>query len=404
MAEGQSEKAASSELGSPENTMTMPPMMPTGPAFSYFDLDEEAKALGFFQILDEDGVYDPANTTRFDKTLSLDLYRGMLWARLMDKQFMALQRQGTIGFYAESIGQEASAIGAGAALESQDWLVPALREHAAGIYRGMSFDNFVAQLFGNANDVTQGRQMPLHPSDPSTHYVNMSSCIATQIPHAVGIAMGIQAKGSHNEVCMGFMGDGATSEGEFHVSMNFAGVRKSPVVMVCQNNQWAISTPGTGQTASETIAIKGLGYGIESLRADGNDILAVYEVSKYAVNKARRGGGPTFIELLTYRVSAHTSSDDPSRYRDESVTEVWRDQRDPLVRMRAFLGKNNWLSEAEHEAMVAQIEATVRETVARQREADMPALRTMIEDVFETTWWRLEEQLAGLEESLANKS
>ncbi len=394
MAEGQSEKSQSSER-------TVPPPVPTGPAFSYFALDEEAKAHGLFQLLDEDGTFDPANTTRFDKTLSTDLYRGMLWTRLMDKQFMALQRQGTIGFYAETLGQEAASIGSAAALEPQDWLVPALREHGAGLYRGMKFESFVAQLFGNADDVTQGRQMPLHPSDPATRYVNMSSCIATQIPHAVGIAMGIQAIGDGSEVCMGFMGDGATSEGEFHVSMNFAGVRKCPVVMVCQNNQWAISTPGAGQTASETIAVKGLGYGIESLRADGNDILAVYEVSRYAVDKARRGDGPTFIELLTYRVSAHTSSDDPSRYRDESVTEVWRNQRDPLVRMRLFLEKNGWMNEAEHEAMVAQIEMTVRETADRQRNVDMPLLRSIIEDVFETTWWRLEEQLDALEETLS---
>jgi len=367
-----------------------------GPVFEYFEQDSEAKALGLFRILDEDGNFDPANTTRFDKSFSLELYRGMLWTRLMDKQFMALQRQGTLGFYAETLGQEAAGIGSAAALESQDWLVPALREHGAGLFRGMDFNNFVAQLFGNANDVTRGRQMPLHPSDPATRYVNMSSCIATQIPHAVGIAMGIQCRGTTDEICMGYMGDGATSEGEFHVSMNFAGVRKAPVVMVCQNNQWAISTPGTGQTASETIAIKGLGYGIESLRADGNDILAVYEVSKYAADKARRGDGPTFIELLTYRVSAHTSSDDPSRYRDESVTEVWRNKRDPLLRMRVFLQKNSWLSEADHEAMVAQIESTVREAVAQQRDVAMPPLHSLIEDVFETPWWRLHEQLDAI--------
>ncbi|MCP4444058.1 MAG: hypothetical protein GY811_01770 [Myxococcales bacterium] len=375
----------------------MPPQAPTGPAFAYFDQDEEAKALGLFEILSEDSSYDPANTARFDKALSLDLYRGMLLTRLMDKQFMALQRQGVLGFYAETLGQEAAGIGSAAALSSQDWLVPALREHGAGLYRGMDFGNFVAQLFGNANDVTRGRQMPLHPSDPATRYVNMSSCIATQLPHAMGIAMGIQIAGDGSEVCMGYMGDGATSEAEFHVAMNFAGVRKAPVVMVCQNNQWAISTPGTGQTASETIAVKGLGYGIESLRADGNDILAVYEVSKYAVEKARRGDGPTFIELLTYRVSAHTSSDDPSRYRDESVTKVWRTKRDPLVRMRVFLEKNGWLSEADFEAMVTQIEAMVRKSVEKQRDVTMPPLSSLIQDVFQTPWWRLEEQLATLE-------
>lgn len=366
-----------------------------GPAFAYFDLDEEAKARGLFAILSEDGSFDPANTTRFDKALTLKIYRGMLWSRLMDRQFMALQRQGVLGFYAETIGQEAGSIASAATLEPQDWLVPALREHGAGLYRGMSFDNFVAQLFGNANDLTRGRQMPLHPCDRPTNYLNMSSCIASQLSHATGVAMGMKLNGDTNSVCMGYMGEGATSEGDFHVAMNFAAVRKVPIVMVCQNNQWAISTPASGQTASETFALKGIGYGMESLRADGNDMLATYEICKYAVDKARRGEGPTFIELLNYRLGAHTSSDDPSRYRDEAVTQMWREKRDPLIRARAYLEHNAWLSDSEHEAMVAQIDATVRDTVAKQRDVPPPPIRSLIEDVLETPWWRLEEDLAS---------
>ncbi len=379
------------------------PMQARGPAFAYFDLDEEAKARGLFSILAEDGSYDPANVTRFDKTLCLQLYRGMLWTRLMDRQFMALQRQGVLGFYAETIGQEAASICSAATLEPQDWLVPALREHGAGLFRGMNFENFVAQLFGNANDITRGRQMPLHPCDRPTNYLNMSSCIATQISHAVGVAMGMKISGVGNQVCMGYMGDGATSEGDFHVAMNFAAVRKAPVVLICQNNQWAISTPVSGQTAAETFALKGIGYGMESLRADGNDMFAVYEVCKYAVDKARRGEGPTFIELLNYRLSAHTSSDDPSRYRDESVTTMWREKREPLIRARIFLEKKGWLSEAEHEAMAAQIESTIREVVAKQRDVPAPPLRSLIEDVQQTPWWRLEEDLAAMQELLAKQ-
>jgi pyruvate dehydrogenase E1 component alpha subunit/2-oxoisovalerate dehydrogenase E1 component alpha subunit len=221
----------------------------------------------------------------------------------------------------------------------------------------------------------------------------MSSCIATQIPHAVGIAMAMKIAGDP-KVAFGYMGDGATSEGDFHVAMNFAGVQKPPVVFICQNNQWAISTPGHLQTASETIAIKGLGYGIESLRADGNDVFAVHEVVTYAANKARRGDGPTFIELLTYRVSAHSSSDDPSRYRDEKLTDVWRHQKDPLRRMEAFMRRRGWLAEGEREALAAQIEADVRDAVARQEKVDAPALESLVEDVFEQPSWNLREQIA----------
>jgi pyruvate dehydrogenase E1 component alpha subunit len=175
-------------------------------------------------------------------------------------------------------------------------------------------------------------------------------------------------------------------------------------VLICQNNQWAISTPGHLQTAAETIALKGVGYGVEALRADGNDVFAVYEVVKYAADKARRGDGPTFIELLTYRVSAHSSSDDPSRYRDEKITDVWRHQKDPLRRMEAFLRKRGWLVAGEREALAAQIEADVRDAITRQEAMAQPALETLIEDVYEEPTWNLREQLTELAAGERQKS
>jgi pyruvate dehydrogenase E1 component alpha subunit/2-oxoisovalerate dehydrogenase E1 component alpha subunit len=224
----------------------------------------------------------------------------------------------------------------------------------------------------------------------------MSSCVSTQIPHAVGIAMAMKIAGDRGKVCFGYMGDGGTSEGDFHVALNFAGVSRAPCVLICQNNQWAISTPGHVQTAAESIALKGAGYGVEGLRADGNDALAVYRVVKHAADKARRGDGPTFIELLTYRVSAHSSSDDPSRYRDEAVTEIWKGERDPIRRLEIFLGRRGWLAAGEREAMSQQIEAEVRDAIARQEAVGPPALETLIDDVFEHPTQRLREQLAEL--------
>jgi len=218
---------------------------------------------------------------------------------------------------------------------------------------------------------------------------------STQIPHAVGIAMAMKIKGDRN-VCFGYMGDGGTSEGDFHVALNFAGVMKAPVVLICQNNQWAISTPGSLQTAAETIAIKGLGYGVEAIRADGNDVLAVHAAVSYAADKARRGDGPTFIELLTYRVSAHSSSDDPTRYRDESITEVWKGQRDPIRRFESYLIARGWLAAGAREALAQQIEIDVREAIARQEAIGAPELSTLIDDVFEEPTWMLKEQLAAI--------
>src|SRR5512138_3665615 len=336
---------------------------PSG-AFSYFGGSDEAKATGLFQLLREDGTpVDETALDGIDRALARQLFEGMLRIRVTDARMMALQRQGRIGFYGEAMGQEAAVVGSAAVSEPDDWIVPALREAGVGLYRGMTLDSYIAQIFGNAADPTKGRQMPCHPCDREHHYVVMSSCVSTQIPHAVGIAMAMRIKGDTGKVCFGYMGDGGTSEGDFHVALNFAGVQKAPCVLICQNNQWAISTPGTVQTAAETIALKGLGYGVEAIRADGNDVFAVYHAVKYAADKARRGDGPTFVELLTYRVSAHSSSDDPSRYRDESVTEVWRGRRDPIRRLEAYLVKRGWLAPGEHEHIATTIEADVRAAI-----------------------------------------
>jgi pyruvate dehydrogenase E1 component alpha subunit/2-oxoisovalerate dehydrogenase E1 component alpha subunit len=362
------------------------------PRYAYFDGSERDKALGLFQIVDDRGKADPSDVAHVDRAEAIKMWLGMKTIRVVDARMIALQRQGRISFYGSAIGQEAAVVGSAAALEPDDWLVPALREAGAGIYRGLSLASYVAQIFGNAADVTKGRQMPCHPCDRETNYVVMSSCVASQLPHAVGIAMAMKLAGDHGRVCMGYMGDGGTSEPDFHVALNFAGVSKAPVVLVCQNNQWAISTPASLQTASETIAIKGTGYGIESLRADGNDILAVNEVSRYAVDKARRGEGPTFIELLTYRVSAHTTSDDPSRYRDESVTEVWREQRDPLDRFELFCKDKGWLSDVEIADVTAELDGYLAEVVDAAEKIALPDAATLVDDVFEQIPWHLVEQ------------
>ncbi|HEY5928161.1 MAG TPA: thiamine pyrophosphate-dependent enzyme, partial [Kofleriaceae bacterium] len=374
-------------------------------ARAYFEGDDDAKARGLFQLLREDGTpVDDQAISGFDRALARRLFEGMLRIRVTDARMMALQRQGRIGFYGEAMGQEAAVVGSAAVSQPQDWIVPALREAGVGLFRGMSLDSYIAQIFGNAADVTKGRQMPCHPCDREHQYVVMSSCVSTQVPHAVGIAMAMKIAGDKGKVCFGYMGDGGTSEPDVHVALNFAGVMKAPCVLICQNNQWAISTPGHLQTAAETIALKGVGYGVEALRADGNDVLAVHSVVSYAADKARRGDGPTFIELLTYRVSAHSSSDDPSRYRDEKVTEVWRHERDPLQRMEKFLVARGWLAAGEREALATQLENDVREAIARQEAIGQPELETLIDDVFEEPTWNLREQMAELSAAARQKS
>ncbi len=361
---------------------------------AYVNGSAEDKALGLFQFLAEDGR---ARTT-LPATLSRDLchmmFAGMIRIRVIDDRLMKLQRQGRIGFYGEALGQEAAVIGSAAALEPQDWLVPSLREAGAGLYRGLPLADYVAQIYGTADDVSKGRQLPCHPCHRETNYVVMSSCVSSQIPHAVGIAMAMKACGDHDRICLGYMGDGGTSEEDFHVALNFAGVMQAPVVLVCQNNQWAISTPGKLQTASTTIAIKGLAYGLESLRVDGNDVLGTFLACKYAADKARQGRGPTFLELVTYRVSAHSSSDDPSRYRDESITTEWKERRDPIKRMATFLRAQGWLSDGDEERLKTAVNDELSRVIDYTEKSGLPAISTLIEDVFEQPTWRMQQDLA----------
>ncbi len=353
------------------------------------------------QYIAPDGSFDPANVAALGipRELLLKLYRGMLLIRIIDERMLTLQRQGRISFYGEARGQEAAVVGTAAAFSPSDYVLPALREAGVALYRGLPLQAYIAQIYGNSNDLTKGRQMPCHPGSRASRYVTMSSCIATQLPHAVGMAMAAKLK--HDPIVVaGYMGDGATSEGDFHVALNFAAVFRAPVVFVCQNNQWAISTPVAGQTASPTMAHKAMGYGIPALRVDGNDVLACYAATRDAVAYARAGGGPIFVEALTYRVSAHSTSDDPSRYRDESVTAVWKNERDPLVRFRHFLRVIGALSEGVDAALHEAIEAEIKSAVVTEEAAGPPALQTLIEDVFATPTTALREQLAEVAAAL----
>ena len=264
------------------------------------------------RIIDDQGkVCDEATLPELGRDDWYKIYRAMLFNRRLDERMTRLQRQGRIGFYVGSLGEEAAIIGSAFALEEQDWLVPCYREAGAALLRGYPLFDFLCQIYGNAEDRMKGRQMPCHWGSPGLHLAVVSSPVGTQIPHAVGLAMGARIQG-RDEVALTFFGDGATSEGDFHVACNFAGVYKAPVVFVCRNNQYAISIPLEQQTASPSIAVKSEAYGIEGVRVDGNDVLAVYSVAQEAVERARSGGGATLIEAVTYRQGAHSTSDDPA--------------------------------------------------------------------------------------------
>jgi pyruvate dehydrogenase E1 component alpha subunit len=285
----------------------------------------------------------------------------MVLARHFDERRLRLQRQGSIGTFAPVKGQEAANLGPVSALEKRDWFVPSFREPAAAVYRGTSLEHILAFDAG----FNEAAKVPGDAHD-------LPNCVpvATQLPHAVGIGHAARLRKT-GEVAMTFFGDGATSEGDFHEALNFAATWKAPVVFVCQNNQWAISVPRERQTASKTLAQKAIAYGMPGVQVDGNDLFACHLAAKRACDRARAGEGPTLIECVTYRLSMHTTADDPKRYRDASEVEAW-EAKDPLPRLRKFLIGRQVLSEQE----VSDLEARVDERIA---DAWNAAKRTMRE-------------------------
>ncbi len=351
--------------------------------------------VALLRVLRDDGTADPATDPVLPRETLLRAYREMRRLRLIDARMIVLQRQGRVGFYGAATGQEAVPITTGLVLQKDDWVFPALREQSVMLVRGFPLTQFIAQVFGNSGDVNKGRQMPSHHSGRSVNQVSWSSNIGPQIPQAVGCAWAMKMR-KKKSVAIGFCGDGATSQPDFHSAMNFAAVFKAPAVILCQNNHWSISVPTSRQTASRTIAIKARAYGMPGVRVDGNDVLAVHKVLSEAVERAREGGGPTFIEALTYRIGAHSTSDDPSRYRSDAEVEAWK-KKDPLDRLRKYLVGQGMVDDAQDAALEEELTREIGEAVKAVEELPPPPRGSMFEDVYAEMPWHLAEQRAELE-------
>jgi pyruvate dehydrogenase E1 component alpha subunit len=351
--------------------------------------------VALFRVLRDDGTADPKTDPFLPREVLLRGYREMRRLRLIDARMVLLQRQGRIGFYGACSGQEAVPIATGLAVDKGDWVFPALREQSVMLVRGFPLTKFLAQVFGNSGDVLKGRQMPSHHSGREVNQVAWSSCIGPQIPQAVGAAWAMKLKKDKN-VAVGFMGDGATSQPDFHSAMNFAGVFKVPCVLICQNNHWSISVPTERQTASKTIAVKGRAYGVPAVRADGNDLLAMVKVIGDALARAREGKGPTFIEAVTYRIGAHSTSDDPTRYRSDAEVEAWK-KKDPLDRLRAYLVRQGLLDDATDAKLEEEMTAEIGAAVTAVENLPPPDRETIFDDVYSALPWNLVEQRAELD-------
>jgi pyruvate dehydrogenase E1 component alpha subunit len=349
------------------------------------------------QILDENGKVDKEHEPDLSSADLIKLHQSMVLARALDDRLLKLQRQGRIGTFPPCTGQEAAACAPVLAMTDQDWFVGAFRELGGRLMRGEPLENsiFVYGGYEEGNVFTGGdRTLPL------------AVIVGSQTLHAVGIAYAMRVRGETNSAAVCFLGDGATSEGDFHEAMNMAALWQAPVVFICLNNQWAISVPRDKQTRSETIAQKAIAYDMPGIQVDGNDPLAMYQAAKEALDRAHNGQGPTFIEAVTYRLRMHTTADDPTRYRPDDQLEEW-EKRDPLIRFRKYLdAKGIWNDELQNELdadVKSQIEAAVNKYESYKSEDP----DSQFDHVFGTKHERIEEQrrefLGNLESESANE-
>lgn len=315
---------------------------------------------------------------KLDKEFLLNMYKVMMLGRVADTKAIQYQRQGRMLTYAPIKGQEAAQVGVLAALGKEDWMVPAFRELAGMLYKGASLKQLFLYWYGNEEGNHFEKDLKILP---------ISVPIASQLNHAAGLAYASKIK-NKKEVVVAYVGDGGTSNGEFHEAVNFSAVFDLPVIIIIQNNQWAISTPRSVQSKAKTLAIKAVGYGIEGIQVDGNDPLAMYIATKEAKERALRGEGPTLIEALTYRLGPHTTSDDPSIYRDNEEVAYW-EERDPITRFKIYLiNQGHWTLD-EDEALEKEYKDYVNKVFKEVEETGLIDL----EEVFKYTYESLSEDL-----------
>jgi pyruvate dehydrogenase E1 component alpha subunit len=323
----------------------------------------------------------------------------MVLTRAFDTKVLSLQRQGRVGAYITSSGEEACGVASAAALRKNDWMFTSYREHGAHLVRGLSLDLLFAQIYGNSNDLLKGRQMSNSWGSKELNIVPTAAPIGAYLPVAVGCAMAITMR-KENDAVLTFLGDGGTSSSDFHSAMNFAGVFKAPIVFVCRNNGWAISLPVSKQTASSSLAVKAEAYGFPGIKIDGNDATAVFTETKKALERAKTGGGPTFIEALTYRLGAHSTADDPARYRDEKrEVELWK-TKDPIVRLKNLLinSMKIW-TEQDDVKLLKESDQVVSEANNRQESIKpLSPSELLFEDVYSEMPEFLKEQKETLRE------
>ncbi|MEW6996115.1 thiamine pyrophosphate-dependent dehydrogenase E1 component subunit alpha [Colwelliaceae bacterium BS250] len=362
-------------------------------------IDGHSVDIPILKILKQDGsVYKDAQMPELDDVLANKIYKTLAFHRVLDERMVAAQRQGRVSFYMTALGEEAASVGSAAGLDDKDMIMAQYREQGALMFRGFRLEQFMNQMFSNELDLGKGRQMPIHYGSNELHYMTISSPLATQIPQAAGYAYGQKLKGNKQcTIC--FFGEGAASEGDFHAGLNMAAVHKAPVIFFCRNNGYAISTPSSQQFVGNGIASRGVGYGIKTLRVDGNDIFAVLKATQDARKFAIENEQPIIIEAMSYRLGAHSTSDDPSGYRTREEEAKYA-EHDPILRMKNWMLAQNLLTEEQDKQLYETLREEVLAAVKVAEVIDKPSLEDMFEDVYDVPTQNLHEQLADLKEHI----
>lgn len=330
--------------------------------------------------LDENGNLSPSCRHVIPDDMLVKGFQIMLKTRLVDEKMITLQREGAISFALSSFGEEACAVASAAALDIGDWMYPQYRELGIMFWRGFSVENYIHHMFGDAQDLTLGRQMPNHFGSKALNVVTVSSPIGTKIPHVAGCAYAMKLQ-KDPHIAIGYFGEGATSEGDFHAGLNFAAVTEAPAIFFCRNNSYAISTHCSRQYASDGIAAKGVGYGMTAYRVDGNDFFAVHEVVSNARQLCLKSNKPVLVEAMTYRLGAHSTSDDPSVYRKEDEVDKMR-TKCPINRLRKYLEKRGLWDEKKESDYVQSIKKEIDEAIKIARTTPKPPLKSIVENVY----------------------
>lgn len=350
----------------------------------------DARARGIRQVIDAEGnLAGDLPEPRLDKASLVRLYEMMVLVRLIDERGFKLQRSGRVEFWIPHRGLEAVHNAATMAFADSDWIFLGYRHPGCLLLRGTPLLQLFAQFFGRDGEPLRGRRLPTLMGDRRVNVVPMTTQVASYIPHAAGAAWAAKIKGDETRFLVLF-GDGATSRGEFHSAMNFSGIHKPPVVFLCENNGWAVSTPTAAQTATATFAEKGNAYAIPNVRVDGNDPLAVYAVVREARERAHTDG-PTLIEAVTYRMGLHTTSDNPDLYRTREEVEAW-EAWDPLSRMRKYLERKGYWDEDKEQAVRKLCTDEIDAAIKAAEAMPFAGPETMFDDTYEQPTWLLVEQ------------